>query len=82
MKKTLLLFAAVMAATSLSAQYLVEQKGYNTLDANGNKIEEPVYETSTCYYYDGNNKMTIETSAYGYYRYTYNENGTVATKET
>lgn len=83
MKKTLLLFAAAMAATSLSAQYLVEQKGYNPLDATtGERLEEAVYETSNCYYYDSNNKMSIETSAYGHYRYTYNDNGTIATKET
>ena len=82
MKKILLLFAVAMGATSLSAQYLVEQKGYNTLDASGNKLEEAAYETSNCYYYDSNDKMAVETSAYGHYRYTYNENGTIATKET
>ena len=82
MKKILLLFAVAMGATSLSAQYLVEQKGYNTLDASGNKLEEAVYETSNCYYYDSNNKMAVEANAYGHYRYTYNANGTIATKET
>lgn len=82
MKKFLLLFAVAMGATSLSAQYLVEQKGYNTLDASGNRLDEPVYETSNCYYYDSNNKMSVETNAYGHYRYTYNENGSIATKET
>lgn len=95
MKKILLSLAAValsaVAATSVQAQEkkLVDMTGWqlyaNDYDAETQsyiprKLDEPTLSDYSRYYYNAKNEQAVEVNSYSQMRYTYNADGTIATR--
>lgn len=97
MKKLFTLIAATLLAVGVNAQEsgrkLVEQTGYSLYSNNyvqkedgtwgyeSVKLDEPTVYDYSRYYYNSKNQNSVETTSYAHYRYNYNADGTVSSRE-
>ena len=92
MKKLFTLIAMTLFAVGMNAQgdskKLVKMEGYNLYESvyeNGANVshllDEPTLSGSDRFFYDSKNQNCMEISNTGYYRYNYNADGTVASRE-